>query len=355
MLLFFTSMMDVGLPQELPVAVVDLDNSSTSRKLIRSLDAFQSTTVAAVYHNEREAREALETGKIYGYIIFPENMSGKMVSVRQPVISIYFNSAYYSGGTLAYKDLRTIATLAKAASGQAKLRAKGATEAQIETFLQPVKLDLHMIDNPWTNYNAFLSTTLVPGLIMMFVCMMSVYVLGEELRDGTAQKSLEKCGNNIHLFFLKKLLPVATVYIIMMGVAMYYFYIVQGFPHQGEWYMVMGVAILMVFAAQGFAVFLFGLCPHFRMALSICSLWTVLNISMNGVAFPVGAMHSILQALSYLFPLRYYFMAYQLGVFHGYPLEYTWIWIGGLIIFAALPLLTIPYLKKVFMSYKYIP
>ena len=41
--LFFITLMDEGLPTELPIAVVDLDNSSTSRGLIRQLDAFGQT------------------------------------------------------------------------------------------------------------------------------------------------------------------------------------------------------------------------------------------------------------------------------------------------------------------------
>ncbi len=40
-LLFFTSLMDEGLPEDMPVGIVDLDNTSTSRALIRRLDAFK--------------------------------------------------------------------------------------------------------------------------------------------------------------------------------------------------------------------------------------------------------------------------------------------------------------------------
>lgn len=34
-------MMDSGLPSRIPIAVVDLDNTATSRTLIRQLDAFE--------------------------------------------------------------------------------------------------------------------------------------------------------------------------------------------------------------------------------------------------------------------------------------------------------------------------
>ena len=59
-LLFFTSLLDEGVPQEMPVGVVDLDNTSTSRALIRRLDGMQSSHVVAHYTSVAEARKAMQ-------------------------------------------------------------------------------------------------------------------------------------------------------------------------------------------------------------------------------------------------------------------------------------------------------
>ena len=58
----FTSLMDEGQPEEMPVGVVDLDNTSFTRKLTRSLDAFQTTHIVARYPNVEEARKAMQQG-----------------------------------------------------------------------------------------------------------------------------------------------------------------------------------------------------------------------------------------------------------------------------------------------------
>ena len=42
LVVFFTTMLDDGVALDLPVGVVDQDNSATSRGLIRNLDAMQS-------------------------------------------------------------------------------------------------------------------------------------------------------------------------------------------------------------------------------------------------------------------------------------------------------------------------
>ena len=45
LVVFFTTMLDDGVALDLPVGVVDQDNSATSRGLIRNLDAMQSSRV----------------------------------------------------------------------------------------------------------------------------------------------------------------------------------------------------------------------------------------------------------------------------------------------------------------------
>lgn len=88
---FFTSLMDSGQPQDMPVGVVDLDNTSTSRKLIRNLDAFQTSRVVARYESVAEARAAIQRNEIYAFIYIPKGTAGKLLSSRQPKISFYYS------------------------------------------------------------------------------------------------------------------------------------------------------------------------------------------------------------------------------------------------------------------------
>ena len=45
--IFFTTLMKGGVPTDMPVGIVDQDNSATSRQLVHKLDAFQTTKVVA--------------------------------------------------------------------------------------------------------------------------------------------------------------------------------------------------------------------------------------------------------------------------------------------------------------------
>ena len=82
--IFFTTLMDSGLPKDLPAGVVDMDDSSTSRNIVRNLDAFSQTGVVAHYSNVTDARIAMQEGKIYGFFYLPKGLSAEAQSQRQP-------------------------------------------------------------------------------------------------------------------------------------------------------------------------------------------------------------------------------------------------------------------------------
>jgi ABC-2 type transport system permease protein len=95
--------------------------------------------------------------------------------------------------------------------------------------------------------------------------------------------------------------------------------------------------------------------PSLRMSMSVCSLWAMLGFSMAGSAFPIIGMDAPLQALSWLFPLRHYFMLYQVTVFNGFPLIDAWFHFVALIAFTLLPCFVVSKIKNAMLTYVYIP
>lgn len=353
-MIFFTSLMDDGLPQDMPVGVVDLDNTTTSRSLIRRLDGFQSSKVVAHYPSVAEARRAIQENQIYAFLYIPKGTTDDLLSSRQPKISYYYNLASIMSGSLLMKDLKTISTLGSAGVGQATMRAKGFTQEQIMAFLQPIRVDLHQVGNPWTNYNSYLSTVFVPGIMMLFIFMISAYSLGMELKFDSGKKWLEMADNRMVIAILGKFLPQTLIWLALIFFYEFYVFSILGFPHHGVAMLVV-LALLEVFAAQGFGIFAFGLMPSLRMSLSICSLWAVLSLSMAGSAFPVMGMDGALQSLSWLFPLRHYYMVYQICVFNGFPLLEAWFHFVAMIGFTLLPWFVIGKIKNAMLTYVYIP
>lgn len=353
-MIFFTTLMQQGQPNKMPVGIVDLDNTTTTRSMTRKLDAFQNTNVVAYYNSVDEARQAIQENKIYGFMYFPKGTTDKMLASRQPKISFYYTYTSLTAGALLYKDLKTIATLGSAGVGSKTMSAKGFTDKQIKTFLQPIAIDMHAVRNPWTNYNFYLTTMLVPGCMMLFIFLITPYSFGTELKFNRAKKLLAISGENTWTMLLGKLLPQTLIFLVMFYIYSFYTYGLLGFPHEGGTWHILLLGLLAVTASQGFGAFMFGLIPSLRMSMSTCSLWAVLSFSLVGTAFPVFAMDAPLEGIAQLFPLRHYFRIYQTSVFNDFPLSYVWINVVVMIVFSLLPVLVAGNIRKAMREYKYI-
>lgn len=352
---FFTTMLDEGVPQDLPIGVVDQDNSAMSRGLVRTLDAMQNSRVEYRFASVTEARCAMQEGKVYAFLYIPKGTASKLLAGRQPEISFYYTMTCMTAGSMASKDLKTLGTLGSAAVGQAMLSAKGATPDQIKAALQPVTIDAHMIANPQSSYNYSLTTVFVPGILMLFMALLSAYAVGMEMKFDTGKEWLARADNNIVVAFLGKFLVHALVFFFVIFVYQYYIFNVLHFPRLGGVWSIVRLTILQVASSLGFGAFAFGLMPSLRMSMSISSLWSVLSISMCGSAFPVAGMDPPLQAMSWLFPLRHYWMMYQATVLNGFPVIDVWFHLVALVAFTLLPWLVLRKIKNAMLNYVYIP
>lgn len=352
---FFTSLMDDGQPTDMPCGIVDLDNTSTTRAMIRKLDSFESTKVSAYFNNVNEARRAIQQGKIYAFLYIPKGTTDKLLSNRQPKVSFYYSGVVMVAGSMMFKDLTTVTMLGSAAVGAEKLSALGKSPIEIEQFLQPVSINLHMLGNPWMNYNVYLSTVMIPGILFLFMFLITAYSIGTELKFNRSKEWLSMADNNIYVAITGKILPQFLIFFTVMMCYSWYIYGYMGFPHMGGTGKIVLLALLTVLSAEGFGIFAFGLMPSLRMSMSICSLWAVIGFSAAGATYPVFAMDSMIEAVAQLIPLRHYYMIYQLCIFNGYPLIDAWLNVVALVAFACLPILTLWNTKKAMLNYVYIP
>ena len=352
---FFTTLMASGLPTDLPVGAVDLDNSNTSRKLLRNLDAFSQTGIVEQYNSVNEARHAMQQGQIYGFFYIPAHLSAEAQSQRQPTLSFYTNNSYLIAGSLLFKDMKMMGELASGSAARSVLYAKGATESQAMAFLQPIVIDTHPLNNPWLNYSVYLCNTLLPGVLMLMIFMITVYSIGVEIKDRTAREWLRTGNNSIYISLVGKLLPHTVIFTIMGIFYNVYLYGYLHFPCNSGIFSMIFATLFLVLASQSLGVVMIGTFPSLRLGLSFASLWGVISFSISGFTFPVMAMHPVLQALSNLFPLRHYFLIYVDQALNGYSMAYSWINYMALLIFMMLPFLVIHRLKKALIYYKYMP
>ncbi len=352
--LFFTSLMDEGLPQNLPVGAVDLDRSFLSRSVLRNLNSFPQTEIVEHYADVAQARQAVQRGQIYGFFYIPRGMTRDALASRQPVVSFYSNYSYLIAGSLIYRDMRVVGELMGGAVARQTLYAKGATEQQAMAVLQPIVIETHPLNNPWLNYSVYLSNTLIPAVLSLMVFMVTVYSIGVEIKERTARRWLLEAKRSMPLALVGKLLPQTLVFFLVGLFYNVYLYEYLHYPCNGGIAGMIFNTFLFILASQGMGVLMISVLPALRLALSFASLWGVVSVSISGFSFPVMAMHPVLQGLAWLFPLRHYFLIYTNHALNGYPAMCVWPHYVALLLFCLLPLCLLRTLKAELVHTKYI-
>lgn len=352
---FFLSLMREGLPANLPVAMVDMDNTSASRNLVRQLDAFSQTRITRDCSSFSEARLAMQKGEIYGIYYIPEGFSVDAASGKQPGLSFYTNGAFLIPASLLFRDMKTMSVLAGASVGLQTGTAKGLPLSQIMGQLQPIVVDTHALGNPWLNYSVYLNNTILPGVLQLMIFLVTVYCIGIEIKQDTAVRWLEMGRGCLFKSLLGKLLPHTLVFTLVGFMICAVLYGYNAFPLQSGWLPMLGAMFLLVIASQAVGVFMIGVLPTLRLGLSFASLFGMLSFSIVGFSFPVLGMAPAIQALSRLFPLRHYFLIYVDQALNGRDLYFSlasYLWLAAFLI---LPFLIGKNLKKALLYMKYIP
>ncbi len=352
---FFLSLMWEGLPTDMPVAVVDMDGTATSRKLVRQLDAFEQTEVVYKTASFDDARQEMQKGNVYGIFYIPKGFTVDATTGRRPTLSFYTNATYLIAASLLFRDMKTVSVLAGASVGLQTGLARGYTTDQIMAQLQPVVIDTHAIGNPWINYSVYLNNTILPGMLQLMIFLVTVFSIGTEIKYATAREWLRAGNYSFTLSLIGKLLPQTLIFMVTALLCCSALYGFNAFPLNSGWLPMIAALFLLVVASQAVGVFMIGTLPTLRLGLSFASLFGMIAFSIVGFSFPVLGMHPTLQALSNLFPLRHYFLIYVDQALNGRDIFYTWMEYLWLLAFLILPFLIGRHLKNALLYFKYIP
>ncbi len=346
---FFLTFFRDGLPHDLPMGIVDNDDSSLSRNFIQQMDATQLGKVV-MFDNFEEAREAMMSGKVTSVCVIPEGMYADVSANRRPVFTYYLNGLYFVGGALAYKNILTMINLTNGAVQRQVLRAKGVNENAIMGRIQPISIDTHQIGNVTTNYGYYLSNMMLPAMLELIIIIVFIYSLGAELKYGTSRHLLKTTDGSMLDALLGKLIVYTVLFSAIGLVLIICLYHWMHFPIAGSiWNMFLAI-VLLVLASESMAIFILGCLPVPRLALSVGALYSVLGFSLTGFTLPVEALPPYIQGLAAAFPLRHYFHFYTQEVYFAGGFAGWYPEVIHLLLFLFLPLTVIKRLKGAYVN-----
>jgi ABC-2 type transport system permease protein len=345
-ILFFSSLLKEGVPTKMPIAIVDLDNTVTSRKIARAIDVTPLSKVTEFLQSETEAMSELRTGNIYGFVVLPENLQTDILESHQPVISYYYQNGFLIAGGLMQNDLTLILNTLSTGINIQKREAMGQPENYIMTQVQPVQLSTHQLFNPTASYPAYITTIILPIMLQLFILLITVYCIGIEIKERTSHEWLHLSDKSIIIALTGKLLPYTVIFFSVMMFQNFMLYKVMQIPNHTSLSWIMLGSLMFVLAYQAIGVFCVGLLPMMRHSLNMAAFYGILALSLCGFSFPVEAMPPVFRYWASGFPVRHYMHIFQSQILAGFELKYSIPSYICLLIFLLLPVIIIQRLKS---------
>lgn len=347
------SIFSEGVPRNLPVGVVDLDQSNLSRKISMFIGASPEAQVTMHPASEQEAYRQMQLGKIDAVIIIAEGTEKTILKGgSQPVEVFISNANILKGGFLQKGIYKSLATLSGGIKLQLAMKS-GMPERQAKAKIQPVKLEQHILFNPFGNYSYFLLSALLPMMIVVFTLLSSVFAVGVEVREGTGPQWLAHSGGSLIVALAGKLFPYTLLLMVDAMVMNVILFVRMGTPLEGSFALILIGEVAMIVTYQMLGVFLIAASANLRLSLSIASAYSMMALTFSGLTFPQFAMPAGAQIASFLFPFTYWVKIFISQAMRGEDPEKVILPLAAFLLFILLGLCFLPRLKRILQQEKY--
>jgi len=352
-LFFMGTIFGDGQMENLPIGVVDGDNTVTSRQIIRMVKVDPTFRVTQYYANETEARADVQKKNIYGYLSIPVGFEAKVMDGKKVALTYYYHYALLSVGSEIHGAFQSLLKNISVSPIVTHAVALGVGEGEIKSFLLPVTTQNHPLFNPDMDYSVYLTHPFFFVFLQVLLLLVTTYAIGSEGKFGTSFEWLQTAGGNMLIAIIGKLLPYTIIFIAMSIFANYIYFGIFDIPMDCGFWPLNLTSALFVLSTQALAVFLFSLFPALSIIISVVSMVGSLGATLSGVTFPVPHMYAPVYYASYLFPVRHFIEIGQTLLYGNYGYAYMWTNVVALLLFLLLPLLLLPHLKRSLISRKY--
>lgn len=349
----FVAIFYQGKPTDLPIAVVDHDQTSLSRTLAENIDLTQTVAVQTHPADLHEARKGLQKGDYYAVVIIPHDFSKNLYRNQQPTVVCYYNNAFMLIGSLINSDVSTAVSTFSAGINYSTRVKKGQPEAQAKVAVNPIAIDGHKLFNPYLNYFYYLATTFLPIILLIFILMGTVYAIGIEYKNGTAGEWLTTAKGSILRAISGKLLPYAVIWLLLLlfiNVLTFKYY---AMPLNGSVGVLFFNGILFVMAYMACGVFISAIFPALRMGLSVASIYSALAFTFSGLTFPYIAMYPAVAFTGNFFPFSHYLKVFVDQTLRASTPELSVLSLIYLVLFCLLPFTVLMKHKKMCKDSRY--
>ena len=306
------------------VAVVDLDRSTTSHRIVSHIDKSGYMSLVDTTSAYALAMEELEQGNVDIIVQIPDKFEHDMAMATQKKISIIANAVNATKGSMGTQYIaQTIA--------HSLMEIRGEHSAAKQSDLVTVQNRF----NPTLNYRHYMIPALMIILFILICGFLPALSIVGEKESGTIEQINVTPVSRL-TFTLAKLIPYWIIGLFVLTVAMIVARLVYGLAPVGSIGLIYLGAILFILTISGFSLMIANFSNTMQQTMFVMFFFVVIFMLMCGLFTPIDSMPDWAQKITIALPPRYFIDILRSVYLKGTTFLELWYNFAALSIFAVI-------------------
>lgn len=294
----------------IPISVVDLDKTSSSRSLIQSLATSPSVQVATRKETLADATDDLLSGEVFGIILIPNDFEKNMLGNQSPEVTAFSNMQYMSMGLTLNSGFAQAFASHLSGLQLARMEAQGLDSQQALRQMTPIETDLHPVFNPTLNYVYTLVNGIVPTILQVIIMLSVAYTI---VQDKYSQRgilgSLRFNNGSLFRYLVCKILPYVIAFVISLCVFDLGLIVFFDIPFNGSFGLELASSLVFIISAALCAVVLSLWLPQKSLNYGSVSIFASPAFGFMGLFYPRISMDLLAKIWGSILPITWYMEA----------------------------------------------
>ena len=304
---FFLSFIYVsGGLRDVPVAIIDHDQTQLSRLVSRYVDASPLLKVVKQPDSRLSAKEIMDNEDAYAVIVIPKDFQKNVIIGKSTPLPAYVNASSIIHGNLVYSALSKVAVTISTGALLQRFKEQGKHYEQAMAMALPIKVHIKPLYNPWYNYLYYLIPGLTTVLLFMVVFFVAARSINHECNSGGMPTLLQMSNNSIFNIIIGKAIGIyllsMSLYMLIIGII----FPVFGIPVFGSFWLITLLFSVTIFANIFLALGVSAILTDEVIAMDISFFYNSPAFVFSGFTFPIFGMPAFNSFYAHLIPYTYF-------------------------------------------------
>jgi ABC-2 type transport system permease protein len=303
----------------IPTVVCDFDNSPSSRELIRSFTCTEYFKVVGYFDKTSAIDNQLDDGHASIAIVIPRGFEKKIgAGVSAPLQIIADGTETSTAGIgLSY------ATIIVSQFSQ-NILLESLVKQGVVTLPARVSAEFRVWYNPELKSRNFMVPGVLGLLLMVMTMLLTSLAIVKEKELGTLEQ-LVVTPIKPYQLIIGKLAPFFMIGVVDVLLVVFFASLVFNLPVKGGVPLLVALSLIFLMTTLGLGLFISTISRTQQQAMMTAIFFFMLPMMFfAGFVFPIENMPTIIQYVSYLIPLRYYFIIVRGLFLKGVGIQILW-------------------------------